>query len=149
MELSRTLLVLALTAIWLLAGCTGSSQTAPTNGATGFLISPKAIGQDQAITITLPAIHPSKLAIRDNMGTWHYIHDVDEKILLMSTGDFDQAREIRILPSQVTGVSWNDGRRVEDVVFSGPGEYLIYLADDLETEPDNTFSLMGKVILKE
>lgn len=47
--------------------------------------------------------------------------------------------------SAINGVKWDDGKRVVEPVFNAPGEYLFYMADNLETEPENTFHLMHTV----
>ncbi len=53
-----------------------------------------------------------------------------------------------IIPSQLKGVVWKNGQRLVRKVFNTPGKYFIYLADNLETEPENTFSFEGTVTLK-
>lgn len=45
------------------------------------------------------------------------------------------------------GIRYADGVPVRVKVFPGPGTYHLIFADDMETEPDNTFSLQCDVSL--
>ncbi len=41
-----------------------------------------------------------------------------------------------------------DGKGNIAPVFTEPDKYLIYMVDNLETEPENTFHMMGTVMHK-
>ena len=110
-----------------------------------FSISADQVSTHGTITLTLPAKHPSKLSIRDPDGVWHLIHDNDEQVML---ANFEISASVTIAVSNLTGVSWANGKKIEGLVFKKPGGYLIYLADNLETEPENTFSLSRQVVLE-
>ena len=88
------------------------------------------------------------MSIRDPQGVWHVVHDSDENIFILPEDEYAKARRIEISPSKLIGISWIEGKKVEGSVFSQPGEYLIYMADNLETEPENTFHFMGTVLFK-
>ena len=81
------------------------------------------------------------------MGVWHVVHDSGEKVFILPEDEYVKARRIDVTPSKLTGISWINGKRFDGLVFGLPGEYLIYMADNLETEADNTFHFMGKVFL--
>ena len=46
------------------------------------------------------------------------------------------------------GVTWRESKRVTELIFKKPGTYLVYFADNLETESDSTFSLQKAVKLE-
>ena len=130
-----------------LLGCAGGQNESLDSGANKFSIYPSEISLDQKITVKLPKQHPLKMSIRDPKGVWHWVQDAEEDILFLPYSDFKEATRITILPSQVRGVSWINGKRLDGLVFNHLGEYLVYIADNLETEPENTFHFMGKVVL--
>lgn len=54
-------------------------------------------------------------------------------------------RELRLDVATQQGVRYDDGVPVKLLAFAKPGRYRLLFADDLETEPDNTFSLQCQV----
>ncbi len=131
-----------------LLGCIGTYNEQLGSHAVKFMLAPSEISFDQEFTITLPREHPSKMSIRDPKGIWHWVQDVEEEIFFLPSSEFERATKIIISPLQVRGVSWVDGKKVDGLVFNYSGEYLVYFADNLETEPENTFYFMGKVLVK-
>ncbi len=132
----------------LFAACSVTNHTAQQNNSSQFTISPKEININQIFTIRVPELHPSSMSIRNPVGVWYVVHDSGEKVFILPEDEYVKARRIDISPSKLMGISWADGKKVEGLVFGLPGEYLIYMADNLETEPDNTFHFMSKVFLK-
>ena len=141
----RKVITFLLLAVCFLAGCTAHNQTTNIDQLAQLSISSNKVSLHDTITLTLPAKHPSKLSFRDPNNVWHLIHDSDEQVMLPN---FATSTSVEIAVSKVTGVSWVDGKRIEGFVFTTPGEYLIYLADNLETEPENTFSLSKRIIFE-
>ncbi len=133
----------------LLSSCTATVDDITSNDTPGvFSIIPKEISLEKIFSINIPERHPSKISVRTPSNEWYVIHDLSEKVFVLPAEEYISTKRIDILPSHLMGVTWKDGKRVVGMVFSRPGEYLIYMADNLETEPENTFHFMGKVFLK-
>ena len=120
----------------------------PSDQSALIKVSPGVITARDIITIAFPRKHPKKMSIRSPSGGWYSVHEVSEKIYLLPASQFSQATLVRKRVSKIKGVIWVDGKRSIEPVFSEPGEYLIYMADNLETEPENTFHMTGTVIYK-
>ncbi len=117
-------------------------------GKKRFSISPEEVTIDEAFQIHLPKLRPSRMAIKTPSNEWYIIHDADENILMLPVNEFEKSDMITIIPSTLKGVVWEDGKKRVRRVFHLPGRYVIYLADNIETEPENTFSFEGTVTLK-
>jgi len=105
-------------------------------------VSPSHVTGADTVTIYLPQPHPTKLAIEGPHHAWFTIHDPEMQTRFMTESAFRRARVIRFRASALTGIVWLDGQPRRQKVFVLPGTYTIYLANNLETEPENTFSLM-------
>ena len=118
-----------------------SIETGSYNGE-GISIDKKALQQD-ILKISLPAIHPSSLSIRTPNNHWYIVQDSPSSILYLPQEKFDSAKIIEIDIDSLEGVVWKEGRKMREKIFQENGEYLIYLANNLETEPENTFSMQA------
>lgn len=58
-----------------------------------------------------------------------------------------RTRLLKLDIASLHGMRYDDGVPVDVPVFTKPGRYQLLFADDLETEPDNTFSLQCQVRL--
>lgn len=58
-----------------------------------------------------------------------------------------RTRVLKLDTVSLRGVRYDDGVPANVPVFAKPGRYELLFADDLETEPDNTFSLRCRVRL--
>jgi len=92
------------------------------------------------ITLLLPDHYPLGLAIED-MNHAYYIlfypmNNDSEKNLYLSkvNGQF----QLKI-PATATGTIYIEGQKFTKKVFTSPGKYKILVADNLETELDNTY----------
>jgi hypothetical protein len=56
-------------------------------------------------------------------------------------------RELKLDIASQHGIRYDNGVSVDVLAFARPGRYRLLFADDLETEPDNTFSLQCQVQL--
>jgi len=130
-------------------GCSGSQPKLGGELGAQFAVSPTKASLGQKITVTLPQDHPLKMSIRDPKGVWHWVHEPEENILFLPYSDLKSTTQITLLTSKLRGVSWDNGKKVAGLVFNQPGEYLLYFADNLETEPENTFHFKGTVMLVE
>ena len=107
--------------------------------------SPRVLGHDQTLTLTMPVPHPASLAIRDPDGRWFYLQDPAASVALVPPEAFARLRELALHPAEITGLVFVGGEPLTGLVFTKAGEYLIYLAENLETEPENTWSMQTTV----
>ncbi len=92
-----------------------------------------------AVMLRLSEKHPGRMAIIDPDDRYFYIQD-PESSRLMEPAAFAKAREITI-DATLTGLYYDDGKARTGAVFTKSGAYTIYLADNLETEEENTNGL--------
>lgn len=112
-------------------------------------IKPVKAARTGTVAISFPKQHPANIAIRTPAGEWFTIHSEAEKILLVVPPEYRKATSISFQLSEVKGVKWVDGKKIMKKVFLMPGEYLIYMADNLETEPENTFFISGTLTVED
>ena len=146
-----TLLLFSLTVLAFQTEVSGAQDLAKPVQSQGkpahhLVISPKSISADTCITITFPIKHPRNMSVRTPTGVWFVVHEKAEKIAILPYAQFPRATSIQKKVADIKGVKWVDGKRVVGAVFNEPGEYLFYMADNLETEPENTFNLTGTVV---
>lgn len=110
-----------------------------------LVIKPKVVTANDVITISFPRNHPKKMSIRSPSHEWYVVHEKAEKIYLLPKNSASKITSVQKKVSEINGVKWVDGNRVVGPVFKEPGEYMFYMADNLETGPDNTFHLMNTV----
>lgn len=117
-----------------------------TKSESTLVIRPSMVTANDVITISFPRNHPKKMSIRSPSNEWYVVHEKSERIYLLPKNLFSKATSVQKKVPEIKGVKWVDGKRVVGPVFNEPGEYLLYMADNLETEPENTFHLMNTVI---
>ncbi len=110
-----------------------------------LVIKLKAVTANDVITISFPRNHPKKMSIRSPSNEWYVVHEKSEKIYLLPKNSASKITSVQKKVSEINGVKWVDGKRVVGPVFNESGEYMFYMADNLETEPDNTFHLTNTV----
>lgn len=114
----------------------------------GLAVSKSNVSATDTIMINFPKKHPAKLAIRDPKDMWFVLHEPGVTTKLMTARQFSQATSLKLKVGDVSRVTWIDGKKTEKKVFSVPGDYMIYMADNLETEPENTFYLTTTINYK-
>ena len=97
------------------------------------------------LIIKLGDSHPSHLLIYSPEGYIFYF--------LNTNGAGDEVifkNELVLDPLKLKGIRYdeNTAEQIEEVVFTTPGEYILYFADNTETEPENTFSLERRIIFE-
>ena len=110
-----------------------------------LVIKPKVVTANDVITISFPRNRPKKMSIRSPSHEWYVVHEKAEKIYLLPKNSSSKITSVQKKVSEINGVKWVDGNRVVGPVFNEPGEYMFYMADNLETEPANTFHLTNTV----
>lgn len=113
-----------------------------------LVISPNVVTANDVLVISFPRQHPQKMSIKSPSGEWFVVHEKSEKVYFLPQDEFSCATSAQKKVAEITGVKWIDGKRVIGPVFNEPGEYLVYMADNLETEPENTFYLTGTVVYR-
>ena len=94
-----------------------------------------------ALSIPLQSNHPQQLAVRNPSGRYIYLVADDIPYRLMSEAEFALAHSLELHNQSTFGTMFVEGKPVHSQAFSDPGVYLVYLADNLETEPENTNSV--------
>lgn len=130
----------------LLIGCTSSvvkksktTQNIQQTTLKTFSVDKQIVSSTDTIRISLPESFPSKLSIQSPDGQLYIIHSEEDQIALLPYKAFKTATFIDIPVSSVKGVAWIDGNKLQEKVFKRKGKYKLYMANNLETEPDNTF----------
>ena len=103
-----------------------------------YRVEPAALHKGGEATLYLPAEHPAQLAVMNPAGDWIYV--VDPYYHITYFKDFKSSTVFPFHVNELQGVAFQDGKPVRTLVFVQSGKYLVYVADNLETEPENTFS---------
>ena len=142
-----TIFILTLMYVALVTGCTpeGQSNTSDTQQTAGLTLSAKQVTESDTLILRFPQLHPARLAVKDPADHFLILHAEELITRIMSHEKYKNTTSISLKISEVVGVTWIDGKKIEKKVFSLPGEYMIYMADNLETEPENTFYLTTTV----
>jgi hypothetical protein len=130
--------------VTLLFSCDGMSNKTDDRiigDSKALVLTPDKVKKSESFTLSFPKEHPKSIAIRTPGGVWYTIHDKEENIFVTTNKEFQNATSIQLVVTDVKGIKWENGKRVVESVFTEPGEYLVYMADNLETEPENTFFL--------
>ena len=125
------------------AGCDELESSAPLSSVSksaGVSVSQTHISEDQEFSIMLPAGHPQKMAIFTPNSRFYILHSQEQGISLWDGSEPAEAKTVKINPRTLAGVTWLEGVRTSALVFRAKGVYRFYLADNLETEPENSNS---------
>ena len=152
----KIILLFILISIRILAGCESATESATETlpgsapaqvermiSDDGILqFNSKNLHRGDKLSITIPQPHPKELAIRAPDGRWFYLHVENEgaEEMLMSSEEFAALQKLDFDTRQLEARYWSDGKAMYGQVFTQTGDYLIYMADNLETEPENTLS---------
>ncbi|MFK5912875.1 MAG: hypothetical protein QM484_00755 [Woeseiaceae bacterium] len=109
---------------------------------------PRSISTGESIRLNFPQNHPHKIAIRNPSGTWYSVQNSDDNIFVVSDKKYKASTELLLNTFVLEGVTWINGEKTKEKVFIKQGEYLIYMANNLETEPENTFHFMITINLE-
>lgn len=109
-----------------------------------FYLSQDTLKESTEILVNLPDNHPKKVAIISESGEYYYLQDEPEINYLGSETSFDSIHEF-ILKQDQKGIVFRDGKKVETAIFLKQGLFRLIVADNLETEPENTNYLEEKI----
>lgn len=97
------------------------------------------------LKVFLPDEAPKNFAIQNPDGDWFVIQQASDQIGIMNQRTFESLNVLELKLSTLKGTTWRDGIKKRETVFQQSGHYRIYFADNLETEPENTFSLQEMI----
>ena len=100
-------------------------------------ICPSIAKQNHELSINLETGHPKELAIIRPNGEWVYIV-YDDQVADDNFFDFERQTQFDFNFGELVGDVWNEGIQSRERVYAGPGVYVFYIADNLETETENT-----------
>lgn len=104
-----------------------------------FDVEEKAL-ETGVLRIFLPEKTPKSLAIKTPDGEWFVLQDSEESIEIMPQARFESVKIMEFQIEKLKGVTWRESKRITELVFKASGNYLVFFADNLETEPENTYS---------
>jgi hypothetical protein len=113
-------------------------------------VSPGVIFESSVLSIQFPSgvKHPSNFAIRNPEGKAIFLVFDDANYQYIPKDRFINETKFEFLVSEMKGVIWSEGKEMIVRVFDVEGEYELWFADNRETEPENTFFIMRKVLYK-
>lgn len=123
-------------------------QASNKNEPKSLTVNKAHVTNSDSITLSFPLKHPAKLAIKDPNNNWFVIHEDGVTTKLITTQQYLKATSLHFKLAELKGVTWINGKKVERNVFTVSGEYMIYMADNLETEPENTVYLTTTINYK-
>jgi hypothetical protein len=138
-----------LSSIIMLTACDPTSQPVENQSKSDtqqLTVNPRQVTTDSTITINIPNLKPKNFAIQSPTGNLFIVHNQAENILLMEQERWESADHIDLPIASTKGLIWIAGDKTEKLVFNETGEYILYFADNLETEPENTFSMQKKIL---
>lgn len=129
-----------------LAGCAYADKPGD-NKVSALQVSPKSISTGENFLLTFPKLHPKHLSFRSPSGKWYSVQNNDEGVFIVSIKEYNSATELKVKSKTLMGVTWVKGKKVKEKVFQEYGEYLVYMANNIETEPENTFHFSTSIVL--
>ncbi|RXK01195.1 hypothetical protein CRU98_01735 [Arcobacter sp. CECT 8986] len=105
----------------------------------------KSALKNNILKINLPKVLPNNFAIKTPSDEWFILQDVSQGIQLFPQEKFKSLKVLELNMKDLKGITWRDSQEVKDTIFKESGNYIIYFADELETEMDNTFNLQQTI----
>jgi len=121
----------------------------PDKNQGAFSVSPRVFNKGQKLKVKFSKDHPKSLAIKSPSNEWFYlVYNVKGVKSIVPPNQFAKMTEIDLDVANLKATAFIDGKEKNVPVFDKPGEYWIYLADNLETEPENTNAIWIEVYFK-
>lgn len=106
-------------------------------------------GGDDFIKITLPAERPQNMAVVTPSREFYVVHAPDDgKVLFEMVNKEGQRLDLEIVTSEFLGSLFETEDKTVAPIFTSPGTYTLYLAENLETEPENSYSFSKDFVFK-
>jgi hypothetical protein len=140
--------VLFIVAVTLLLACGGeyeneaveARRNAGSTDVSGPLhCDPQVLRPGDTLAIEMRIPHPLELAIVAPDGAYYYLQAADDSVpSQLSANEFAELAVVHIDVDSATGIQWVNGKPTKRRIFEILGEYEVILAENLETEPENT-----------
>lgn len=95
--------------------------------------------ENHSVTIMMKVPHPDHALIYRPDGETVWLQ-LPSGAAHQQVDDFSNLT-VWIIDSHSLGTVWMDGKAVAQNIINGSGKYTLYIAENLETEPENTFSI--------
>jgi hypothetical protein len=152
MKLKSVVLIVAVT---LLLACGGEYEieavevrrNAGSTGVSGPLhCDPQVLRPGDTLAIEMRVPHPLELAIVAPDGAYYYLQAADDSVpSRLSANEFAELAVVHIDVDSATGIQWVNGKPTKSRIFEIVGEYEVILAENIETEPENTISYTQQI----
>ncbi len=116
----------------------------PLQASQGIRIEPAYINANTSVTLYFPEEPPQNLVILNPKGQPLFIFD-PEMYISQPFKNFRNKLKITFQAQDLKGKMWHDGVAHIKNVFAKSGVYEFYFADNLETEPTNTYSFCAQI----
>ena len=146
-KLFRNTKIAVLFSLFYLTGCVANENHTQLVDSSALQANPGTILLGDSVLLKFPQKHPKNLSIQSPNGTWYSIHNTDNEISIISPEKYSHANELDLKTGELEGITWKNGIKMKQIVFKEHGKYLIYMADNMETEPENTFHFMQHILL--
>lgn len=114
-----------------------------------FSVVQVTVSNKKIIKISLPAERPRNMAIITPSKAFYVVHAPDEGIVLWSMLNKDgQDLHLELPLSSIMGSLLQREDKTVSPIFTAPGIYTVYLANNLETEPENDYSFSKDFVFK-
>jgi len=94
------------------------------------------VTNEGTVTITMTAPHPNHAMMKRPDGETVWLQ-TDPEYVHEQIPNFSELKKWVITPES-NGTVYVDGKATVQPIFRGNGKYYLYIADNLETEPENT-----------
>lgn len=88
---------------------------------------------------------PTEFAIQTPSKKWFYVVQPSDNI--DHIGDSYKTGNVKLNLASFTASHWVSGKHQVGLVFNQAGDYLLYFADNIETEPENTVGYKKRVVI--
>lgn len=95
------------------------------------------VTDDNAVTVTMKVPHPNHAIINRPDGETVWLQSSSE-YLHKQIPNFSELKTWVITP-QSKGTVWVNGKATIQPIIKGNGKYNLYIANNIETEPENTY----------
>jgi len=111
-----------------------------------IILSADTLRPTGSLSLSFLGNHPAKMAIiipgSDN--PYVFLQDGSEISEIFPADSFAKVR-IMVLKADQQGIRFINGSKHREAIFKKSGYYTVVLADNLETEPENTNSIQARV----
>lgn len=97
------------------------------------------VTNESTVMVTMKIPHPNHALVYRPSGETVWLQTSSEYIH-KQVPNFSELK-IWVISSESKGTVWVNGKATVQPIIKGKGEYHLYIAENLETEPENTYSI--------